>query len=58
MLPWLMEGGSLGNNLADALKAKKQEETSLAGSLADALKKRQGATRDSDDEDEEDDEEW
>lgn len=51
-------GGSLGNNLADALKAKKQEETSLAGSLADALKKRQGATRDSDDEDEEDDEEW
>ncbi|KAG8203154.1 MYO5, partial [Candida africana] len=50
--------GSLGNGLADALKAKKQEETTLAGSLADALKKRQGATRDSDDEEEEDDDDW
>ena len=52
--------GSLGNGLADALKAKKQEETSLAGSLADALKKRQGVTRDSDDEEaeEDDDDDW
>lgn len=50
------ENGSLGNSLADALKAKKTEETTLAGSLADALKKRQGATRvDSDEEEEEDD---
>ncbi|KAL6451795.1 MYO5 Myosin-5 [Candida maltosa Xu316] len=49
---------NLGNGLADALKAKKQEETTLAGSLADALKKRQGATRDSDDEEEDDDDDW
>ncbi len=47
--------GSLGNGLADALKAKKSEETTLAGSLADALKKR-GVTRDSDEE--EDDDDW
>lgn len=47
----------LGNGLADALKAKKTEETTLAGSLADALKKR-GATRDSDDEDDDDDDDW
>lgn len=47
--------GSLGNGLADALKAKKTEETTLAGSLADALKKR-GVTRDSDEE--EDDDDW
>ncbi|CAK7892866.1 myosin-5 [[Candida] anglica] len=45
----------LGNGLADALKAKKTEETTLAGSLADALKKR-GVTRDSDEE--EDDDDW
>ncbi|KAI5965555.1 MYO1 [Candida pseudojiufengensis] len=50
-------GGSLGNGLADALKAKKTEETTLAGSLADALKKRQDATR-SDDEEEDDDDDW
>jgi len=48
-------GASLSNGLADALKAKKTEETTLAGSLADALKKRQGATRDDSDEDEDDD---
>lgn len=47
--------GSLSNGLADALKAKKTEETTLAGSLADALKKRQGATREDSDEEEEDD---
>lgn len=47
--------GGLGNGLADALKAKKTEEVSLAGSLADALKKRKGATTDySDDEDDDD----
>lgn len=48
---------TLSNGLADALKAKKQEEVTLAGSLADALKKRQGATGDSD-EDDEDDDDW
>lgn len=48
-------GGSLGNGLADALKAKKTEDVSLAGSLADALKKRKGVTRDESDEEEEDD---
>lgn len=47
---------TIGGGLADALKAKKTEEVSLAGSLADALKKRKGATRDdSDDEPEDDD---
>ncbi|ODV69829.1 myosin-5 isoform [Hyphopichia burtonii NRRL Y-1933] len=52
-------GAGLGNGLADALKAKKTEETTLAGSLADALKKRQGATRDdSDEEDADDDDDW
>lgn len=51
-------GGSLGNGLASALKAKKQEEVTLAGSLADALKKRQVATRDSEDEAEDDDDDW
>lgn len=50
--------GSLGNGLADALKAKKTEETSLAGSLADALRKRQGATRDDSDVEEDDDDDW
>ncbi|CCG23891.1 Myo5 Class I myosin [Candida orthopsilosis Co 90-125] len=50
--------GSLGNGLADALKAKKTEETSLAGSLADALRKRQGATRDDSDVEEEEDDDW
>lgn len=48
-------GGGLGNGLADALKAKKNEEVTLAGSLADALKKRQNVTRDDSDEDEDDD---
>ncbi|KAK6463631.1 myosin-5 isoform [Scheffersomyces coipomensis] len=51
------QNGSLSNGLADALRAKQQEETTLAGSLADALKKRQGATRDDSDE-EEDDDDW
>lgn len=50
----ISNGASLGNGLADALRAKKTEETTLAGSLADALKKR-GVTRNSDDEEEEDD---
>ncbi|KAK6459364.1 myosin-5 isoform [Scheffersomyces xylosifermentans] len=50
--------GSLSNGLADALKAKKSEETTLAGSLADALKRRQGATRDDSDEDEDEDDDW
>lgn len=50
----LGQSGSLSNGLADALKAKKTEEVTLAGSLADALKKRQGATRDDSDEDDED----
>lgn len=46
----------IGNGLAEALMAKKNEEISLAGSLADVLKKRQGATLNhSDDEDEDDD---
>lgn len=49
--------GSLGNGLADALKAKKNEGASLAGSLADALKKRKGVTRDDSDE-EDDDDDW
>ncbi|KAK6199402.1 myosin-5 isoform [Scheffersomyces amazonensis] len=53
-----VQNGNLSNGLADALKAKKQEETTLAGSLADALKKRQGATRDDSDEEEEDDDDW
>ena len=44
----------LGNGLAEALRAKKEEDTTLAGSLADALKKR-GVTRDSDEEDDDDD---
>lgn len=48
---------NLSNGLADALKAKKNEETTLAGSLADALKKR-GATRDSDDDEDDDDDDW
>lgn len=47
-------GAGIGASLADALKSKKAEETTLAGSLADALKKRQGV-RDSD---EEDDDDW
>ncbi|OBA21426.1 putative myosin [Metschnikowia bicuspidata var. bicuspidata NRRL YB-4993] len=48
--------GGLGNGLADALKAKKTEEVTLAGSLADALMKRKGATTDySDDNDDDDD---
>lgn len=47
----------IGNGLAAALQAKKQEESTLAGSIADALKKRQ-VTRDSDDEDEDDDDDW
>lgn len=47
----------LGNGLADALKAKKAEETTLAGSLADALMKRKGATIDASDE-EADDDDW
>lgn len=50
--------GGLGNGLADALKAKKNEEVSLAGSLADALKKRKGVTRDDSDNDEDDDDDW
>ncbi|GEQ70372.1 hypothetical protein JCM33374_g4049 [Metschnikowia sp. JCM 33374] len=49
--------GGLGSGLADALKAKKTEEVSLAGSLADALKKRKGATTDYSD-DNEDDDDW
>ncbi|KAI3405500.2 MYO1 [Candida oxycetoniae] len=52
------QNGSLGNGLADALKAKRSEETTLAGSLADALKKRQDATRDDSDAEEEDDDDW
>jgi myosin-1 len=52
------QAGSLSNGLADALKAKKNEEVSLAGSLADALKKRQGATRDDSDEDDDNDSDW
>lgn len=48
----------LGNGLADALRAKKSEETTLAGSLADALKRRQGATRDEDSDEEDDDDDW
>lgn len=54
-------GGSsengIGNGLADAIRARANEESNLAGSLADALKKRQGATRDSDEE-EDDDDDW
>ena len=53
-----LNGAGLSNGLADALKAKKSEETNLAGSLADALKKRKGATGDSDEEDEEEDDDW
>lgn len=53
-----LNGAGLSNGLADALKAKKSEETNLAGSLADALKKRKGATGDSDDDEEEDDDDW
>lgn len=49
----------LSNGLAEALKAKKTEEATLAGSLADALKKRKGAAVESEDEDEpEDDDDW
>lgn len=52
-------GNGLGGGLADALKAKKNEEVSLAGSLADALKKRKGVTRDdSDDDADDDDDDW
>lgn len=50
--------GTLGNSLADALKAKKNEEVTLAGSLADALMKRKGATGNDSDEDQEDDDDW
>lgn len=50
--------GGLGNGLADALKAKKNEEVSLAGSLADALMKRKGVTRDDSDDEVEDDDDW
>ncbi|KAM9902281.1 hypothetical protein OXX79_004035 [Metschnikowia pulcherrima] len=52
-----VQTGGLGNGLADALKAKKTEEVSLAGSLADALMKRKGATTDYSD-DNEDDDDW
>lgn len=48
-------GAELGNGLADALKAKKNEEVTLAGSLADALMKRKGVRQDSDEEEEADD---
>lgn len=47
----------IGNGLAEALMAKKNEEVSLAGSLADVLKKRQGATLNHSD-DEDDDDDW
>ncbi|CAH6722802.1 myosin-1 [[Candida] jaroonii] len=49
-------GSNISNGLAGALLAKKNEETTLAGSIADALKKRQ-VTRDSDEE-EDDDDDW
>lgn len=55
--PVASNGNGIGHGLADALKAKKTEETTLAGSLADALKKRQGVTRDHSD-DEEDEDDW
>lgn len=51
-------GAALGNGLADALKAKKNEEMNLAGSLADALKKRKGVTRDDSDEEDDEDDDW
>lgn len=51
----ISNGAGLGNGLADALRAKKNEEVTLAGSLADALKKRKGVREDSDDEDDADD---
>ncbi|KAG2731436.1 hypothetical protein G9P44_005852 [Scheffersomyces stipitis] len=53
-----VSNGSLSNGLAEALRAKKTEETTLAGSLADALKKRQGATRDDSDDEDDDDDDW
>lgn len=55
--PSTESAGNLGNGLADALRAKKTEETTLAGSLADALNKRKNATGD-DSEEEEDDDDW
>lgn len=51
-------GNGLGGGLADALKAKKNEEVSLAGSLADALMKRKGVTRDDSDDEGDDDDDW
>lgn len=53
--PASSNGAGLGNGLADALRAKKNEEVTLAGSLADALKKRKGVREDSDEEDDADD---
>lgn len=52
------QSNGLGNGLADALKAKKAEDVTLAGSLADALMKRKGATHAESDEEEEDDDDW
>lgn len=48
---------ALGGSLAAALLAKKQEDTSLAGSLANAIRAKSGRV-DSDEEEEEDDDDW
>ncbi|ODV98605.1 hypothetical protein PACTADRAFT_48326 [Pachysolen tannophilus NRRL Y-2460] len=48
---------ALAGGLAAALKARQQEDSTLAGSLADAIRARSGR-RDSDDEQEEEEDDW